>query len=112
MATAASDIDVLDRVRRALAPDQVRRDNPAAAVALTETDPAGDDWGATSTFTYPEGVAPGALDATYLEAARDDSTTFFRIEFYSLPAGDVRTVVAIALDTGEGGERVALGRVG
>ncbi len=91
--------------RRALAPAQVRRDNPTAAVALTETDPAGDDWGATSTFTYPEGVAPGALDATYLEVARDDSTTYFRVEFSALPAGDVRTVVAIALDTSEGGER-------
>ncbi len=68
--------------RRSLAPAQVRRDNPAAAVALTQTDPTGDDWGSTSTFTYPEGTAPGALDATYLEVARDDSTTYFRIEFY------------------------------
>ena len=94
---------------RSLAPAQVGRDNPAAAVALTETDPAGDDWGSTSTFTYPEGVAPGALDATYLEVARDDSTTYFRIEFSALPAGEVRTAVAIALDAGEGGGR-AVGR--
>jgi glycogen debranching enzyme len=90
---------------RSLSPAQVRRDNPAAALSLTETDPAGDDWGSTSTFSYPERVEDGALDVTYLEVARDDSTTYFRVEFSALPAGDVQTAVAIALDTGEGGER-------
>ena len=96
-------------VRRALSPAQVRRDNPGAAVALTQTDPDGDDWGSTSTFSYPESVAAGTLDATYLEVARDDSATFFRVEFTALPPGSVQTVVAIALDTGEGGEQ-AVGR--
>ncbi len=91
--------------RRALAPAQVRRDNPGATVALTQTDPAGDDWGSTSTFTYPEDVPAGALDVTYLEVARDDSTTYVRIEFSALPEGDPKAMVAIVLDTEEGGER-------
>ena len=91
--------------RRSLEPAQVRRDNPGASVALTQTDPAGDDWGSTSTFTYPEATPAGALDATYLEVARDDSTTYVRIEFSALSEGDLKTVVAIVLDTGEGGER-------
>ena len=96
-------------VRRALTPEGVRRDNPRAAVALTQTDPDGDDWGSTSTFSYPESVAAGALDATYLEVARDDSATFFRVEFAALPPGAVQAVVAVALDTGDGGEP-AVGR--
>ena len=91
--------------RRALSAGQVRRDNPSAAVALTQTDPDGDDWGSTSTFTYPEGTPPGALDVTYLEVSRDDSTTYVRVEFTALPAGDTRTVVALVLDTEDGGER-------
>ena len=89
--------------RRSLGAAQVRRDNPAAEVVLTETDPEGDDWGSTSTFLYPEGLAPGALDVVYLEVARDDSSTYVRAEFPALAADG--TVVAIAFDTGEGGNR-------
>ncbi len=95
--------------RRALEPSQVRRDNSGGGVVLTQTDPDGDDWGSTSTFTYPEGTPPGALDATYLEVARDDSTTYVRIEFTALPADEAKTMVAIVLDTDDGGERT-LGR--
>jgi glycogen debranching enzyme len=90
--------------QRALTADQITRENPAAAVALTQTDPDGDDWGSTSTFTYPENVPPGALDATYLEVTRDDSTTYVRVDFTAVPAGAARAVVAVVLDTGEGGE--------
>ncbi|HEX8387307.1 MAG TPA: amylo-alpha-1,6-glucosidase [Rubricoccaceae bacterium] len=90
--------------QRSLTAAQVGRDNPAARVALTQTDPDGDDWGSTSTFTYPEGVPPGALDVTYLEVAQDDSTTYVRAEFTALPAGEPRTAVAVVFDTGEGGE--------
>ncbi|WP_420455161.1 amylo-alpha-1,6-glucosidase [Rubrivirga sp.] len=88
--------------QRALGDGQILRDNPTASVTLTQTDPQGDDWGATSTFTYPEGVTPGALDATYLEIARDDSTTYFRAEFAAL-GDDPQTIVAFAIDTEEGG---------
>ena len=89
--------------RRVLGDDQILRDNPRARVALSQTDPDGDDWGATSTFTYPEGVPDGALDATYLELALDDSTTYVRAEFAALPT-DPRTIVAFVIDSGEGGE--------
>ena len=88
--------------QRALGDGQILRDNPAASVALTQTDPQGDDWGATSTFVYPEGLEAGVLDATYLEVARDDSTTYFRAEFVDL-ADPGQTIVAIAIDTEEGG---------
>ena len=88
--------------RRQLGDAQILRTNPSAGVALTQTDPQGDDWGATSTFTYPEGVTPGVLDATYLEVTRDDSTTYFRAEFAAL-ADPGQTIVAFAIDTGEGG---------
>ncbi len=91
--------------RRELGPEQILRDNPRASVALTQTDPDGDDWGATSTYTYPTGVAQGALDATYLEIARDDSTTYFRAEFTALPS-EPQTVVAFAIDTEEDGADV------
>ncbi|MDT7856294.1 amylo-alpha-1,6-glucosidase [Rubrivirga sp. S365] len=89
--------------RRDLGPDQILRDNPRARVVLSQTDPDGDDWGATSTFVYPEGVARGALDATYLEVARDDSTTYVRAEFAALPR-DPQTIVAFAIDTEDGGQ--------
>ena len=88
--------------RRQLGDAQILRTNPTAGVALTQTDPSGDDWGATSTFTYPDGVAPGVLDATYLEVTRDDSTTYFRAEFAAL-ADPGQTIVAFAIDTEEGG---------
>lgn len=90
--------------RRALGDDQILRDNPVANLAVTQTDPDGDDWGPTSTYVYPEGVPEGVLDATYLEVARDDSTTYFRAEFTSL-APDPQTIVAFAIDTEEGGTR-------
>ena len=88
--------------QRALGDREILRDNPTASVALTQTDPQGDDWGATSTFTYPEGLEPGVLDATYLEVAYDDSTTYFRAEFATLGEGG-QTIVAFAIDTEEGG---------
>ena len=88
--------------RRQLGDGQILRVNPSASVALTQTDPNGDDWGATSTFTYPEGVEPGVLDATYLEVTRDDSTTYVRAEFAAL-AEPGQTIVAFAIDTEEGG---------
>lgn len=91
--------------RRELGAEQILRDNPRAGLALTQTDPDGDDWGATSTYTYPTGVAPGVLDATYLEVARDDSTTYFRAEFAELGESS-ETMVAFALDTEEDGADV------
>ena len=91
--------------QRALGAEQILRDNPRASVVLTQTDPDGDDWGATSTYTYPEGVPEGVLDATYLEVAQDDSTTYVRAEFTGL-APDVETIVAFAIDTEDGGETV------
>ena len=88
--------------QRALGDDQILRSNPAAALATTQTDPQGDDWGATGTYTYPESFEDGVLDVTYLEIARDDSTTYFRAEFAAL-ADEPQTMVAFAIDTEEGG---------
>ena len=88
--------------QRQLSDDQILRSNPAASVNTTQTDPQGDDWGATGTFVYPDGLEDGVLDATYLEIARDDSTTFFRAEFVAL-ADNPQTFVAFAIDTEEGG---------
>ena len=90
--------------QRSLGDGEILRDNPSASVVLTQTDPQGDDWGATSTFVYPEGVPPDVLDASYLEVARDDSTTYVRAEFAALGEGG-HTMVAIAIDTEEGGAR-------
>ena len=88
--------------QRALTDAEILRDNPRAAVVMTQTDPQGDDWGATSTFEYPTGVPASALDGTYMEVARDDSTTYFRAEFASLGDGG-QTIVAFAIDSEEGG---------
>jgi len=90
--------------RRALTPDAVLRDDLAAAAILTQTDPDGDDWGATSTYTYPTGWPPGILDATYLELAQDDDATYVRAEFTAL-ADPGRTAVAVIFDTAPGGAR-------
>ncbi|MGB3543557.1 glucodextranase DOMON-like domain-containing protein, partial [Rubrivirga sp.] len=95
--------------QRALSDDQILRSNPNAAVATTQTDPQGDDWGSTGTFSYPTSFEDGVLDVTYLEVARDDSTTYFRAEFVAL-ADDPQTMVAFVIDTEEGGtERVERG---
>ncbi len=91
--------------RRALSPAAVLRDDLAAEAILTQTDPDGDDWGATSTFTYPTGWPAGVLDATYLELARDDEATYVRAEFTAL-ADPGRTVVAVIFDTAPGGARL------
>ena len=87
---------------RVLTQDELLRDNILAIPILTQTDPDGDDWGPTSTYTYPRDFAAGVLDATYMEVAEDDSTTYFRAEFAALAEGT--TVVAIAISTDEGGE--------
>ena len=93
--------------QRLLAVREILRDNLAARSILTETDPAGDDWGATSTYTYPAGFPESILDATYLEVAEDDSTTYFRAEFVTLPEADTSgvllTFAAFALNTAAGG---------
>jgi hypothetical protein len=93
---------------RVLTEDELLRDNVLAIPILTETDPDGDDWGATSTYSYPRGFPPNVLDATYLEVAEDDSTTYFRAEFAALAEDSVLgfgpTMVAIAISTQEGGE--------
>ncbi len=87
---------------RILTQDELLRDNILAIPILTQTDPDGDDWGATSTYTYPVDFPEDVLDATYMEVAEDDSTTYFRAEFAALAEGT--TIVAIAISTDEGGE--------
>jgi glycogen debranching enzyme len=95
--------------QRRLTDDQILRENPVAVPILTQTDPDGDDWGSTNTFTYPEGFPPGVLDATYLEVTEDDSTTYFRAEFVDLAGaealGYAPTFAALAVDTEPGGAR-------
>ncbi len=96
-----------EAARRLLVVREILRDNLAARTILTETDPDGDDWGATSTYTYPLGFPASALDATYLEVAADDSATYFRAEFVNIPnadsSGAIPTFVAFVLSTEDGG---------
>lgn len=94
--------------QRRLSDHQLLRENPTAVPILTQTDPDGDDWGSTNTFTYPESYPVGVLDATYLEVTEDDSTTYFRAEFVALAhdsLGFRPTFAALAMDTEPGGAR-------
>ncbi len=94
--------------KRDLSPEAILQTNLSARVIATQTDPDGDDWGSTNTFTYPSDVEPGVLDVTYLEVTEDDSTSYVRIEFSTLEAlasGGSPIIVSVAFDTEEGGER-------
>ncbi|HLA64020.1 MAG TPA: glucodextranase DOMON-like domain-containing protein, partial [Rhodothermales bacterium] len=94
---------------RQLTEAELIRDNVLAIPIITQTDPDGDDWGTTSTYTYPRGFPDHVLDATYLEVAEDDSTTYFRAQFAALAPDSVlghgETFVAFAISTEEGGQR-------
>ncbi len=97
------------RAERRLTPEQVTRRSPMAVPILSRTDPEGDDWGTTATYTYPVGFPESVLDAVYFEVAEDDSATYFRIELAALAdrsaLGFQPTFAAIAFDSEEGGER-------
>lgn len=114
-ATIPEEYPVLDLevVQSRVTPEQILRDNLAASTILSQADPDGDDWGATSTYTYPADFTSSILDATFLEIAEDDSTTYFRGEFVDLASADSAgtglTFVAIAIDRSDGGQR-AIGR--
>ncbi|MEL6705836.1 MAG: amylo-alpha-1,6-glucosidase [Bacteroidota bacterium] len=101
--------EVMRRVERrsSLSMAQVRRPLPVARSILSRTDPEGDDWGATTSFTYPTGLPDGVLDARFLELTADDSTTYFRIDL-ARPMPDDRAVplfVALAIDRDDGDAR-------
>lgn len=93
---------------RVLGPPQVSRTNPLSIPILTRTDPDGDDWGTTATYTYPTTIPERTLDVSYLEITQDDSTQYVRIEFADVadPAalGFQPALVALAFDTAEGGK--------
>lgn len=101
---------VMRQVRRSrvLGAGQITRTNSLANPILTRTDPDGDDWGSTATYTYPERFPDDVLDASYVEIAEDDSTTYVRIEMANLVSGDELgfqpTLVALAFDTEEDGQ--------
>lgn len=101
---------VLERVAEArrLTADQVTRSNPLAIPLIARTDPFGDDWGATATYTYPTSFPPGVLDAVYLEVAEDDEAFYFRIEMAEMVPPSVLgfhpAMFAIAISTEEGGQ--------
>lgn len=111
----ADEYPVMRQVKQArqLDASQVSRTNPLAIPTLSRTDPDGDDWGTTATYTYPADFPRGVLDASYLEVTEDDSTTYFRIEFNALTGaatlGYQPTLIALAFDTEEGG-KVEVGR--
>ena len=94
--------------QRSLGDDQILRQNARARLRLTQTDPDGDDWGATGTFTYPTGYPDGVLDAIGLELSVDDSTTYIEAEFRVVAPRSVlgvpTTIAAFAIDTEDGGE--------
>jgi glycogen debranching enzyme len=104
------DYPVMQRLEqeRRLTADQVARYNPMARTILTRTDPVGDDWGRTATFTYPTNYPPRILDATYLEIAEDAEAFYFTIEMAALAPpdefGHQPTFFALALNTEEGGQ--------
>lgn len=93
---------------RRLTPEQVTSINPTAIVKMAQTDPVGDDWGPTGTFTYPTAFPPGILDATYLQLAEDADAYYFRIEMVALARPDALgfqpTFFALTLDVEEGGQ--------
>jgi len=95
--------------QRSLGGDEILRTNARARLRLSQTDPDGDDWGPTSTFTYPTGWPEGTLDAIGLELAQDDSTTYIEAEFRVVvpqsELGHPAAFVALAIDTESGGER-------
>lgn len=95
----------IDEAERTLDPSLILRENPRAEVILIQTDPSGDDWGATGTFTYPAELSSGVLDGIYLEVARDDTTTYVQIELAAPVEGEERPFVAVAFDVSEGGQR-------
>jgi glycogen debranching enzyme len=94
---------------RRLVPEQVTTINPTAVTILARTDPVGDDWGPTATYTYPTTYPPGILDATYLQIAEDRDAYYFRIEMAALARGTEEiphqpTFFALTLDVEEGGQ--------
>ena len=95
--------------QRSLGGDEILRTNARARLRLIQTDPDGDDWGPTSTFTYPTGWPEGTLDAIALELSQDDSTTYIEAEFKVVAPrsvlGHPAAFAAIAIDTEPGGER-------
>jgi hypothetical protein len=99
--------EVMRRVERRseLTMAQVKRPLPVARAILSQTDPEGDDWGTTTSFTYPTGLQDGVLDARYLELTADDSTTYFRIDLATpMPEDRVpAAMIALALNRGDGG---------
>jgi glycogen debranching enzyme len=101
---------VMVRVRdeRQLSAEQVSRTNPNAVTILARTDPVGNDWGPTGTYTYPLGFPPRVLDATYLEIAEDRQAFYFRIEMAAMASpgefGFQPTFIAVAFSIEEGGQ--------
>lgn len=100
--------------QRNLSGEQLLQRNPFADVILTQTDPDGDDFGATGTYEYPDLLPGGVLDATFLELTRDDTTMYIHAEFRAVLGRDSLgyppSIVAILFDTEEGGRsRVELG---
>ncbi len=93
---------------RVLGPAQVSRTNPLAIPILAWTDPDGDDWGTTATYTYPTTIPERTLDVSYLEITQDDSTQYVRIELADVAdpeaLGFQPALVALAFDTEEGGK--------
>lgn len=101
---------------RLLSNSEIKK-SPASARAWLEcVDSTGDDTGVVSgeRYTYPNSplFAPGAFDITAFSVAEDTSDIYLRLTFRALADpgwhpeyGFQLTYVAIALDTGPGGER-------
>ncbi len=101
---------VMREVKRARELDatQISHANPLSIPTLSRTDPDGDDWGTTATYTYPGLFPDGVLDISYVEITEDDSTTYFRVELANVVGqaalGYQPTLLALAFDTEEDGK--------
>jgi glycogen debranching enzyme len=92
--------------------DDVRRTNAAAKILFNKEDPAGDDRGASGTYTYPSNVnfKPGSLDIVHATVRYDTSNAYFTLVFRDLvnpgwhpEYGFQLTLAAIAIHRGDAG---------
>ncbi|MDE3057169.1 MAG: hypothetical protein KGJ59_04350 [Bacteroidota bacterium] len=98
--------------------NQVKHDNPHAAMLFDEADSSGDDKGNSGTYTYPANVnfKPGIFDLTRATVRYDSAYAYFTLQFRNLSNpgwhpeyGFQLTIAAIALNVGDDSGSVNIG---